>query len=315
MKTVLATLLMGVSTMAHAQEVTIAREGLSSPLAAELAGDVGSGRAGVVIVPGSGPTDRDGNNPAGIRASTYALLAEALAQEGIPSLRIDKRGMFASASALADGNDVTINDYVGDVTAWAADLRERTGHDCAWIAGHSEGAVVALRVAADAPDGICGVLLLSATGRPLAQILTEQLEANPMNAPILPEARRHIGALENGEAIVGPIHPALAPLFGPQVEGFVRSLFAEDPASLAGELDVPVLILHGREDLQVSDADAEALAAAQPQARLVMLEGVNHVLKTVPEGDRAANAAAYANPDLPLAEGVAASIVDFLNAN
>lgn len=81
----------------------------------------------VLIVPGSGPTDRNGNNPYGIQASIYRLLAEGLLGQGIASVRIDKRGMYGSASAIADADDVTIDDYAADVRAWVAAIRARTG--------------------------------------------------------------------------------------------------------------------------------------------------------------------------------------------
>src|ERR1700744_400191 len=80
----------------------------------------------VLIVPGSGPTDRDGNNPLGVKAATYRLLAEGLASRGVATLRIDKRGMFASAAAVKDANAVTIPDYVKDVSSWVRVLQKET---------------------------------------------------------------------------------------------------------------------------------------------------------------------------------------------
>ena len=294
------------------QDLAMEVDGLDGPLAGTFVSPAEPLAEPVIIIPGSGPTDRDGNNPAGIRAASYQLLAEGLARAGIPSLRIDKRGMFASGSAISDANEVTIEDYATDVTDWARTLRERTGRDCVWLAGHSEGGLVALRAAALAPEGLCGIVLLAAPGRPLGTILREQLAANPANAFLLPEAERHIAALERGEPVTEPVHPALGPLFGPQLRTFLTSLFAQDPARLAAEIELPILILQGLEDIQVTEADARALAEAAPTARLVLLEEVNHLFKPVPAGDRAANLAAYADPDLPLADGVVASIAEFL---
>ncbi len=77
----------------------------------------------LLIIPGSGPTDHDGNSPAGLRAGTYRLLAEGLAAHGITSLRIDKRGLFASRAAVPDADAVTIGDYAADVHAWIGVLR------------------------------------------------------------------------------------------------------------------------------------------------------------------------------------------------
>ncbi|GMM92759.1 alpha/beta hydrolase [Qipengyuania sp. MTN3-11] len=300
---------------AAAREVTVEREGLAAPLAGTLAGDTSAGQAGVVILPGSGPTDRDGNNPMGVKAQPYRLLADALAEQGIPTLRIDKRGMFASKAAIPDANKVTIEDYAGDALAWAAKLREETGADCAWLLGHSEGGLIVLSAATRDPAGLCGVILVAAPGRRPGDLLREQLAANPGAAPLMEEIERHIATLEAGQSIEEPIHPGLAPLFGPQIQGYMASFLAQDPAAMIARIELPVLILHGREDLQVTDADAETLAAAQPAAEVIMLDGVNHVLKTVPEGDRAANLASYGDADLPLAEGVASAITAFVAAH
>jgi pimeloyl-ACP methyl ester carboxylesterase len=267
----------------------------------------------VLIIPGSGPTDRDGNNPMGVKASTYRLLAEALADQGVASVRIDKRGMFASAGALADANKVTMADYAADAHAWAAELRRQTGAPCVWLLGHSEGGLVAL-VAAKDPSDICGLVLVAAAGRPMAEILREQLKANPANAPLLAQALPAVDRLEAGQHVdVTGMNPALLPLFYPGVQDFVIDQMSYDPAKLLAAYKGPVLVLQGTTDLQVSMADAERLAGARPGVTLVKLEGVNHVLKAAP-ADRPANVATYADPSLPLAPGVAEPIAAFVKA-
>lgn len=109
----------------------------------DLAGsfvDAGKGAPVVLIIPGSGPTDRDGNNRLGVTAAPYRLLADALAAQGVSTLRADKRGMFGSKAAIPDANVVTIADYAADAHNWAQALRKRTGAPCVWLLGHSEGA-------------------------------------------------------------------------------------------------------------------------------------------------------------------------------
>ncbi len=266
----------------------------------------------VLIVPGSGPTDHDGNGPRGLKAATYRLLAEDLATRGIASVRIDKRGQYASRAAVIDPNAVTIGDYASDVRTWVTTIRHRTGAACVWVLGHSEGGLVAL-VAAQKPEGMCGLILVATVGRPLGDVLRDQLRSNPANAPVLELGLAAIDDLEAGKHVEKDlIPPALLPLLRPAVQDFLIGAFALDPLALIAARREPVLILQGTRDIQVRVADAERLLKADPHARLVLLPGTNHVLKVVKSDDRDANVASYANPDLPLAPGVADAISAFV---
>lgn len=263
----------------------------------------------VLILPGSGPTDRNGDGPL-IRTSAYRMLAEGLASRGIASVRIDKRGMFGSASAIADADNVSIDDYASDVHTWVTSIRQRTGASCVWVLGHSEGGLVALTAARDT-QAICGLILVATAGRPLATVLREQLKANPANAPVLDNAMSVIASLEAGRTVPATqIDPALLPLFRPQAQRFLMSELSLDPAALLSGYAKPVLIVQGLRDLQVTRADAERLKQADPHAELALVANANHVLKTVRTDDRSENFATYTNPDLPLAD----SIVDVISA-
>ena len=274
-----------------------------------------AGQPVVLIIPGSGPTDRDGNNPMGVRAAPYRLLAEGLADRGIGSLRIDKRGMFGSAAAIADANAVTVADYAADVARWVDLVREKTGRGCVWLAGHSEGGLVALTAANKHGDEICGVALVAAPGRPLGTVMREQLRSNPANAPILAQAEAAIGALERGEQVdTAQLHPALQSLFAAPVQAYVIDLFAIDPAAIAATADLPLLLLYGGKDVQVGTSDLDALRAARPDATVAMFPDANHVLKLVNGETLAANMATYAEPDLPLAPGVIDALATFVTA-
>jgi pimeloyl-ACP methyl ester carboxylesterase len=291
--------------------VPITAPGPQGPLAGTFV-DAGKNAPVVLIIPGSGPTDRDGNNRLGITAAPYRLLAEALAGKGVSSVRIDKRGMFGSKAAVADANRVTIGDYAADTHNWVVAIRKQTGASCVWVLGHSEGALVAM-AAAQQPDGICGVILVSGAGRKLSDVIREQLRANPANAPLLDSAMAALDSLELGQHVdVSGMHPALQRLFAPQVQDFLIDVFHYDPAKLAASVKVPMLIVQGERDLQVSSVDARALAAAQPKAKLVLLPQMNHVLKDVESDDHAANLATYADPSLPVDPGLVAAIAAFV---
>jgi uncharacterized protein len=303
---------LAATTSASAAETRLTIDGPSGALQGTLAAPEAGPKALVaIIIPGSGPTDRDGNNPLGVTAGSYRLLAEALAARGVSTVRIDKRGLFGSSAAAADADNLRMNDLADDVRAWAREAQKRTASRCTWLIGHSEGSLVAL-ITAQQPEGICGLILVAGAGRKMGDILREQLKANPANAPLLAQALAAISELEAGRHVdVSGMHPALAPLFRPSVQGFLIDQMSYDPAQLLARYTGPVLVLRGTTDLQISMQDAQRLAGARAGITLVTLEGVNHILKIAP-ADPAANVATYGNSALPIAPSLVEAIMAFL---
>ena len=289
-------------------ETALALGGAPAPLHGALLAPDDPPQAIAVILAGSGPTDRNGNNPQGLRTDTYRLLAEGLAERGIATVRADKRGIAESTEAGPAEPDLRFDAYVEDARAWAAEAAERTGQRCAWLIGHSEGALVAEAATAEDDGAICGLVLVSGAGRPARALLEEQLTALP--EPLKTQAYDALAELEAGRT-VPDTPPQLAALLRPSVQPYLISWMALDPAALIADYDGPVMIGQGTTDLQVSMADAEALAAAQPNARFVTWEGVNHILKAAP-AERAANLATYADPSLPLGPGIVDDVADFI---
>jgi pimeloyl-ACP methyl ester carboxylesterase len=268
----------------------------------------------VLIVPGSGPTDRDGNNPMGLKTDAYRLLADALIEERISTVRIDKRGMFASRDA-GDPNAVTPADYVSDIRAWIdaikADRGEGSG--CVFLLGHSEGALM-VSLAAAGRDDVCGLILVAGMGRKMGDVIREQLRANPANAPILDDALAALAELEAGRHVdVTNMTPALLSLFAPQVQDYLISVLTVDPVEAVRRAGKETLIIQGDRDLQVSVADARLLDTVR-NTDLRIIEGMNHVLKEAPE-DRAGNLATYGEPGLPLADDLVRRIRRFVKDN
>ena len=266
----------------------------------------------VLIVPGSGPTDRDGNSPLGVSTDAYKLLAEGLAEERIASVRIDKRGMFGSAGA-GDPNAVTPADYVADIHAWIDAIKEARGSDCVFLLGHSEGALM-VSMAAQGRKDVCGLILLAGTGRKMGDVIRQQLRDNPANAPLLDQAMAALSELEAGRRVdVSTMHPALASLFAPQVQDYLISVINLDPVDELSRANRDTLILQGKTDLQVTVEDANLLNRAR-KTKMRLVDDMNDVLKEAP-ADRAANLATYADPSLPLAPRLVGRIEDFVKDN
>ena len=280
-----------------------------APLHGTLLTPEGQTQAVALILPGSGPTDRDGNSAQfAIRAASYRLLAEGLVERGIATIRIDKRGVGQSAAAGPAEAELRFSAYVDDARAWADEAATKAGQPCAWLIGHSEGALIALAAVADDDDRICGLVLLSGAGRPAGAVLREQMTALP--EPLNSRASEVVSELEAGRTVADP-PVELAALFRPSVQPYLISWLALDPARLAAAYDGPIFIGQGATDLQVTLTDAEAIKAAQPRAQLVIWDGVNHVLKTAP-AERVANVATYLDPALPLAPGVIEAVAAFI---
>jgi len=270
--------------------------------------NAGSATPIVIIVPGSGPTDQDGNNQ-GFISNALKFLAQGLADNGISSVRVDKRGMFASKDA-GDPNKVSVEIYAEDYRNWVKTATEAHGQDCAYLLGHSEGGLIVTAAAID-QDNVCGVITLAAPGRRLSDVLREQLKANPANAIIMDDAMAALTEMENGNNVdVSKMHPALLNLLAPAIQDYLISLFQVDPAALLAQVSAPKLVVQGSHDIQVTVEDAQRLAD-KSGARLVVLDGITHILKSGPE-ERMANILSYNSPDKPIDDGVVLAITEFV---
>jgi alpha-beta hydrolase superfamily lysophospholipase len=313
-----------LASAAHAEEGTgkagiereVSVDGGAAPLFGTLLTppDLRRGRArpgpAVLLIAGSGPTDRDGNSTVpGVKPANLKLIAEGLAAGGIPSLRYDKRAIGKSASAGLREADLRFTNYVDDAAAFARLLKAQPQVTCVVLLGHSEGALIAALAAQKAAS--CGVIEVSGIGRPLGVVLREQLAAQPLPPAVRSQVETAMTDLEHGRQFANI--PGLEVLFRPSIQPYLISQLTLDPTQALAAVKAPALILQGDNDLQVTVEDAQRLHAARPDARLVILPGVNHILKTAPT-DRAGNIGTYADPDRPLAPGVMPAILAFVKA-
>jgi pimeloyl-ACP methyl ester carboxylesterase len=259
----------------------------------------------VLLISGSGPTDRDGNSallPG--KVDTLKELAVALAQRGIASVRYDKRGIAASAAALTSEKDVRFDTYVGDAEAWIAMLHADPRFSKIIVAGHSEGSLIGM--IASQRGNVAAFVSLEGAGRPAYTVLREQLKPG-LSPALLAQMDAITAQLRAGSLYTGSVPPELQALFRPSIQPYLVSWFKYDPAVELGKLTVPATIVQGTADVQVSMADAQALKRGDPGATFVVVQGMNHVLKIAPDiSSRSAILAGYVDPKLQ----VAAQVID-----
>jgi uncharacterized protein len=267
-----------------------------------------------LIHAGSGPTNRDGNTtgfPG--RNDSLRQLAEALAARGIASVRYDKRGIAASAAAgPAREEDFRFGTFADDAAAWATRLGSDGRFHRPVLVGHSEGSLVGL-VAAQAPaSAIAALVSVAGAGRRAGDVLREQL-ARQLTGELLARAHAILAELEAGRT-VADVPRSLHALFRPSVQPYLIDWLPRDPAQAMAALGPrPALVVQGTTDVQVSVEDAERLAAARPDAQLVLVEGMNHVLKAA-SLDPAEQNRAYSDPALPIVERAVEAIATFITA-
>lgn len=263
----------------------------------------------VLFIAGSGPTDRDGNSIAGIKTNCTKKLAEELAGFGIASMRYDKRGIGASIKAAKTEPELRFDTYVTDAVACVNWLRTQKKFKKIIIVGHSEGSLVGMLAAHEAKAS--GFVSLAGAGRPIDVIIMEQVNKNPNNPEqIRNEVTRAFENLKAGKTF-NEVPAYLMSLFRPTVQPYMISWLKYDPAKEIAKLTIPVLVLQGSTDIQVSVVDAQILHQAKKGSTLKVIEGMNHVLCDAPV-DPAANLATYSDPDLPLSAALVPAVVTYI---
>lgn len=263
----------------------------------------------VLIIAGSGPTDRDGNSPMLPGKNNSLLqLADSLATQGIASLRYDKRGIAKSQFKELREENMRFSDGVDDAAGWIRWLRQQ-GFRKIYVAGHSEGSLVGLSAAQT--EKIDGFISIAGAGRPIDAVLREQFAAGGGPDSLKKLAGRYLDTLLLGQRIAKP-HPLLFSVFRPSVQPYMISWLRYDPQALIRTLRCAALIVQGTNDLQVKETDAQALAKANPNAKLVLIKHMNHIFKKIESTAPAMNVASYSNPKLPVMTELVTTITQFV---
>ena len=263
-----------------------------------------------LIIAGSGPTNRDGNSafvPG--RNDSLKMLAESLAAHDIASVRYDKRGVAQSASAAPQEIDLRFDMFVEDAAVWVQQLQADPRFSTTTLVGHSEGALIGLiaarRARADAFVSIAGA------AHRASELLRDQLRPR-LSPELWRESERILVELEAGRT-TAKVPAALSALYRPSVQPYLISWFRYVPSEEILHLRIPILIAHGTTDIQVATAEAHALKQAKAEADLFLIEGMNHVLKTV-SADAAAQQRSYSDPTLPVTPALVEKMARFIKS-
>ena len=248
---------------------------------------------GVVLIAGSGPTDRDGNNPLiPVKVDLLRLIAERLAAAGIASLRYDKRGIGQSTARPRNGlaaeeRFFLWDHFVADAVAAHAELlrqNEIKPYATAFL-GHSEGGLLALAatnaMGAHRPPGL---VLASTPGRRLGDIVHEQIARTA--PPFVAAADRIMRSILDSGRVPADISPELQLVFPAYAGPFLKAALAFDPAAALARTDNACLLIHGGADAQIVPlADIQPLldelALRTASGEALVVPAVSHNLKAV----------------------------------
>ncbi|MGO4772174.1 alpha/beta hydrolase [Flavobacterium sp. W22_SRS_FK3] len=257
-----------------------------------------------LLISGSGPTDRNGNNPM-MKNNSLKMLAEELAKNGIASLRYDKRGIGESKASAISEQTLVFENYTEDAKSWINLLKQDKRFSEVIVIGHSEGSLIGMIAGAKANKFIS----IAGPGESADQLIKTQIasksnkQLNDLTFPI-------IDSLKSGNT-VKKVDPMLNSLFRASIQPYLISWFKYDPQTEIKKLNIPILIVQGNKDLQVTVKDAELLSQANKNAELLIVDKMNHIMKNI-DGDNQANMESYNNENLPVSEIMTSNIISFI---
>ena len=256
-----------------------------------------------ILIAGSGPTNRDGNQNF-LKNNSLKKLAEHLTDNDIATFRYDKRIVKQIREGNVDAN-MMFDDFVTDAKSVVNYFKLKDEFNKIYIIGHSQGSLVGMLAC---PEDVDGFVSLAGAGQTIDNVIVEQISKT---APMfLEDTKRIISSLKKGETVTN-FPPALASLFNLDVQPFLMNWMQYDPQELIKGLKIPILIVNGTKDIQVSVDEAKLLKKANPNAELIIVENMNHVLVPI-EGDAIENTKSYNEPQRKLSKTMVSTIVRFI---
>ncbi len=258
----------------------------------------------VLLIPGTASTDRNGNMMMN-RNDSYKQLALALQEKGIATYRYDKRS-FTLVSERKPTANLSFDDFVADGKAVVAHFENDKRFSKIILAGHSQGALVAMLAMSDTVDGFISI---AGAADAIDAVIVQQLA---VQAPGLDkEAAQLFARMKSQDSLVTGVSSYLESIASPEIQPFMKSWMAYNPTDLIKEIKKPILIVNGTSDRQSPVDQAEKLHAANPSSQLLVIKQMNHIFKKVGDDDIEA-AKSNNDPSFPLHPELVASIVSFV---
>jgi len=255
-----------------------------------------------IIIAGSGPTDRNGNQQM-ISTNSLKYLAEGLSENGIATFRYDKRIIKQMKDRTLTEESIRFDDFIEDAIAVVDYFIRSKAFSNIYIIGHSQGSLVGMIAARGRVDGFISI---AGAGQGIDDVIIDQLDKQ---APGLKDNARQAFEDMRANGLAVNYSPGLASIFRKSIQPFMLTWMRFDPKIEIAKLDIPVLIINGEKDLQVQVSEAEKLKAAKPDAQYEIIAGMNHILKKI-DGDDIENSKSYNEPKRP----VIREVIDLIHA-
>ncbi len=257
-----------------------------------------------IFIHGSGNADRNGNQGNLANAEHIKQLADSLNANGLAFYRFDKRNATPSNIQKIVMETSTIHDLVKDVSVSINEFGKDARFSSIYLIGHSQGSLVGMLAVS---DQVSGYVSLAGPGTTVDKSLIHQLKAQ--NPDLGRVAEEHVNELMETDTIK-EVHFMLLSIFKPHNQKYLKNWMLLNPANEIQKLKIPVLIINGDSDSQVTVQDAQLLKQAKPEASLVIIKKMNHMLKTVENTTE--NTASYTNPNFPLSQELVGTLVEFI---
>jgi len=261
-----------------------------------------------IIIPGSGPTDRDGNQNF-MKNNSLKFLAQDLSDNGIATFRYDKRAltMLKKGANEKQIKKVRFDDFVTDAKKVISYFNSRKRYDKIYIIGHSQGSLVGILASNENVDGFISI---AGAGKSIDQIILDQIRMMGAN-DLVESAQKTFDIMKTGK-VDKNFNPGLANIFNLDVQPFIMNWISYSPTEELAKLTIPTLLINGTNDIQVPTTEAELLKKAKEDAELVIIKDMNHVLKTVESKDPQENTKSYNIPQLKNTPELTEKIIAFI---